>query len=295
MSKAKFRSPNRVLLLFVLPALIFYIVFMLLPALGGIWYSLTDWNGLNRAYRFVGIANYIEALTSDTVFRHSLLFTFQYVVFMVVLENAVALLLAVLIESRRRAKSLLRTVFFVPNMISMIIAGFLWMFIFTRVVPYFAEHSVFRFLDVPWIGDARFSFLAILIVSIWGGAGYLMVIYIAALQSVPAELEEAAAIDGANAPQIFRHVTLPMILPSLTICIFVTLNGSFKVFDVVYALTEGGPGTSTQVVALNIYREAYSLNNRFGYASAKAMLLFAIIAVLTGIQLFLMKRREVEA
>lgn len=283
------------LLGFVLPALVFYAVFMLYPAGGAFWYGMTNWNQLNPTYRFVGLANYVEALTDDPAFLNSLWITLKYVLFMVVLRNLFAIILAISIETRRRTRTLFRTILFMPNMLSMIIGGFVWMFIFTRVLSYIAENSVFKFLDRSWIGDPRYSFAAILITAIWGGVGYLMVIYIAALQGVPQHMKESAEIDGANALQVFWNVTLPMIFPAITIGVFIALSNSFQVFDVVYALTGGGPGRQTQVIALNIYEEAFTGNYRFGYGSAKAMLLFFIIAIVTLVQLWIMKRREVEA
>jgi raffinose/stachyose/melibiose transport system permease protein len=296
MSLHKKWNRTAALLAFVLPALLFYSVFTIAPAAGGIWYSLTDWNGLNPDYHMVGLANYREALTDDSAFGHAVWFTLKYVICMVVLQNAFAILLAVLIESRRRTKALFRTIFFMPNMISMIIAGFMWLFIFTKVLPSIAGMSgLLSFLDRSWIGDPHYSFLTILIVSLWGGVGYLMVIYIAALQGVPKHLREAAQMDGANTLQCFRYVTVPMIYPAITIGIFLTLNSSFKVFDVVYSLTGGGPGRATQVMALNIFEEAFHFSERFGYASAKAMILFAIVFLITLIQLWIMKNREVEA
>lgn len=286
---------NAILLTFVLPAFLFYFLFVLVSASGGIYYSLTNWNLLNRSFDVVGMANYVEALTDDPVFIQALLFTLKYVGAMVVLQNGLALLLAVLVEGRKKDKSFFRTLFFMPNMLSLIIGGFMWMFIFTRVLPYLAEHTVLKFLDQSWIGDPAFSFYSILILSLWGGVGYLMIIYIAAIQGIPAALLESAAIDGAGPFQVFRHISLPMILPAVTIGIFLTLNSSFKVFDAVYALTGGGPGRATQVVALNIFEEAFNMNNRYGYASAKAMILFLIVFLITMIQLWLMKRRELEA
>jgi raffinose/stachyose/melibiose transport system permease protein len=283
------------LLAFVLPALLFYAVFTLAPAFGGIGYSLTDWNGLNPTSHMVGFANYVEALTEDPVFIDSIWFTLKYVIVMVVLQNVIAAMLAVLVESRGRSKVWFRTIFFMPNMLSLIIGGFMWLFIFTKVLSYIAAHSMFGFLDHSWIGDPKFSFYAIVILSLWGGVGYLMIIYIAGLQGVPQQQKEAAAIDGASAIQVFRHITLPLIYPAITIGIFLTLNSSFKVYDAVYALTGGGPGRATQVIALNIVEEAFSFNNRYGYASAKAMILFMIVFLITLIQLWIMKKREVEA
>lgn len=286
---------NAKLLTFVLPAFLFYFLFVLVSASGGIFYSLTNWNLLNRSYNMVGLSNYVEALTDDPVFIQALLFTLKYVGAMVVLQNGLALFLAVLVEGRKKDKPFFRTLFFMPNMLSLIIGGFMWMFIFTRVLPYLAGHTVLKFLDQSWIGDPAYSFYSILILSLWGGVGYLMVIYIAAIQGIPAALLESAAIDGAGPFQVFRHISLPLILPAVTIGIFLTLNSSFKVFDAVYALTGGGPGRATQVVALNIFEEAFNMNNRYGYASAKAMVLFLIVFLITMVQLWLMKRREWEA
>lgn len=283
------------LLAFVFPALLCYVVFFLAPAFGGVWYSLTDWNGLNPNYSFVGLANYVEVFKQDPIFWDSLWFTLKFVIFMVILQNVLAVLLAVFIESKGRSKVWFRTIFFMPNMISMIIGGFMWMFIFTKVLPYIAEHTFLTFIDQSWIGDPTYSFFSILVVSLWGGVGYLMVIYIAAIQGVPKTLKEAAEIDGASAVQVFKNVTLPMIFPALTIGLFVTLNNSFKVFDAVFSLTGGGPGRATQVIALNIYEEAFSMTSRYGYASAKAMILFLVVFIITMIQLRIMKKREVEA
>ncbi|KGE20862.1 carbohydrate ABC transporter permease [Paenibacillus wynnii] len=295
MNLSRKNKQSIILLAFVLPSLLFYAVFTIAPAFGGVWYSLTNWNGLNPTYQMVGFSNYIEALGNDPYFIKSIGFTLKYVIVMVVLQNVIALLLAVLVESRRRSKVLFRTIFFMPNMLSLIIGGFMWVFIFTKVLPVIAEKTGWLLLDQSWIGDPSFSFYSIVILSLWGGVGYQMVIYIAALQGVPKSLSEAAAIDGANSVQNFRHVTLPMIYPAVTIGIFLTLSTSFKVFDAVFALTGGGPGRSTQVIAINIVEEAFRFNQRYGYASAKAIILFIIVLLITMVQLWIMKRREVEA
>lgn len=286
------KKSNRSLTLFILPALLFYAIFTLAPAFGGIWYSFTNWNGLNPNYELIGFRNF-EVLLKDKNFFNSIWFTVKFVGIMVVLQNIIALSLAVLIETRMKTKTLFRTLVFMPNMISMIIGGFMWMFIFTRALPTIANLLNIAALDISWLGDPTFSFIAIIIVSLWGGVGYLMIIYMAALQGVAKNLREAAMIDGANAWQVFKNITIPSIMPAITIGVFVTLNNSFKVFDVVYSLTGGGPGRSTQVIAMNIFEEAYSMNNRFGYASAKSLILFLIILVITLIQLSIMRKKEV--
>ncbi|MBO3282909.1 sugar ABC transporter permease [Paenibacillus sp. FSL M8-0228] len=283
------------LLAFTAPALIFYAIFLLIPTISGMYYSFTDWNGLNPNYSFIGLGNFVESLKEDPDFLNSLWFTLKYVFVMIVLQNVLALALAVLIESRTRTKGFFRTIFFMPNMISTIISAFMWTFVFSSVLPQIAEKTAIAFLGQSWLGDPKVSFFSIIIVSLWNGVGYMMIIYLAALQGVPQSLKEAAIIDGANAFQTLRSVTMPMITHAITICFFLTLNGAFKVYEVVYGLTGGGPGRSTQVITMNIYEEAFSNNFRYGYASAKSVILFAIVLIFTLIQLRVMKKREVEA
>ena len=189
------KNLNLSLLLYCLPALIVYFAFKLFPAISGMYYSLTNWNGLKKNYEFVGLSNFLELLT-DGYFWDSMWFTFKYVIVIVIVTNVIALTLAVAIESRRRGKGLFRTLFYMPNMISMVIGGYMWMFVFTKVLYYLADNWDWTFLDHSWIGDPNYSFIAIIIVAAWGAVGYLMIIYMAALQGVPSNLKEAASIDG---------------------------------------------------------------------------------------------------
>jgi raffinose/stachyose/melibiose transport system permease protein len=286
---------NISLLAFVAPALILYIIFFVIPLISGFWYSLTDWNGLARTYSFIGIKNFIEAFTDDKDFVASIIFTFKYTVVIVILQNIFALGLALMVDSKKKSTGFFRTILFMPNMISMVIASFVWVFIFSKAFATIATVTPFKFLDQDWFGDPKLAFIAIIIVTLWVGVGYMMLIYLAALQGVPQELKEAAVIDGANAVQSFFKVVLPMIMHSITICTFLTLAGAFKAFDIVFALTAGGPVRATEVMGLNIYQTAFAGNMRFGYASAKSMILFLIILVVTLIQLNVLKKREVEA
>ncbi len=287
------KKQNISLILFTLPALAVYIVFKLYPAITGIFYSMTDWNGLSKEYDFVGLSNFVE-MFSDDYYWKSIWFTTKYVVVLLIVANVLALAIAVAVESLKRGKGLFRTVFFLSNMISMIIGGYMWRFIFYKVLYYMADNWGWKFLDQSWVGDTRYAFLSIIIVAAWGCIGYLMIIYLAGLQGVPANLLEAAALDGANRWQKFWSVTFPMIRPALTICIFWTLNSAFQVFDVIYSLTGGGPGRATQSVAVNIYEEAFRGNIRYGYATAKSTVLFLIILVITAVQLKTMQSKEEE-
>lgn len=289
----KKKRENLSLLLFCAPALLVYFVFKLFPAASGVYYSLTDWNGIYKTYQFVGLENFAEIL-GDGNFWKSVVFTLKYVAVLLVSANVIALALAVFIESRPRGKGFFRTLFYMPNMISMIIGGYMWSFIFTRVLYYMADNWGMKFLDKSWIGNPKYSFVAIIIVASWGIVGYLMIIYMAGLQGVPSHLIESAKLDGATDIQCFFKITLPMIRQALTICIFWTLNSGFQVFDVIYSLTGGGPGRATQSVAINIYEEAFSGNIRYGYATAKSTVLFLIVLIITVIQLKSMKKGEQE-
>jgi len=289
-SKAK---QNLSLLLFVAPALIVYLLFKLIPAISGMFYAMTDWNGFYQDFQFVGFANFGEIFT-DKPFWHSVWFTLKFVVVNLLLSNGAALALAYYIESIRKGKSFFRTAYYLPNMISGIISGYMWMFIFTKVLYYFADNWGWAFLDHSWIGDPNYSFIAIVIVSAWNSCGYLMIIYIAALQGVSPQYIEAAQLDGGNGWQIFWKVVFPMIRHALTICIFWSLNNGFQMFDTVYTLTGGGPGRATQTVALNIFEEAFQGNIRYGYATAKSTVLFLIVFSITLLQLRFMKMQEEE-
>lgn len=284
---------NIILLLFCAPALTVYILFKLYPAVTGMFYALTNWNGLKKEYEFIGLLNFVE-IFSDHYFWNSVLFTFKYTIAMVIVSNIVALALAVAVESRRRTKALFRTVLYMPNMISLVIGGYMWMFILTKVFYYLADSWGWRFLEHSWIGNPQFSFFAIILVSSWGSVGFLMIIYMAALQGVPMSLKEAAAIDGASSLQIFQKIILPLINHAVTICIFWSLNAGFQVFDVIYTLTGGGPGRATQSVAVNIYEEAFRGNIRYGYATAKSTILFIIVLIITALQLNIIGKRDVE-
>lgn len=283
------------LLVFVGPALVLFLVVMVIPMGVTFYYSLTNWNGLNPDYKFVGFSNFAEAFVDDMGFRNTFFFTLKYALAMVVLQNAIALGLAVCIDRIKKGKTLLKTAVFMPNMISFVIGGFIWCFIFLNVLPS-AGRSVplLGFLDQSWLGNSTLAFWSILVVSLWTGVGYMMIIYLAALQNIPKEIVEQATIDGANARQRFFRITLPMILPAFTVCFFLTLNGAFKQFDLIYALTFGGPGKSTRVIALDIYFEAFSSNYRYGYANAKSIILFIVVLIVTLVQLRVLKKREVQ-
>ncbi|EFM10047.1 binding-protein-dependent transport systems inner membrane component [Paenibacillus curdlanolyticus YK9] len=293
MTKKWFNAGWMQQLVFTGPATIAFSIIVLLPFVLGMYYAFTDWNGVADTVKFVGFDNFVAAFKDDS-FRSSFAFTAKLTIFAVILTNVVAFLLALLLTQPIKLKNILRTVFFLPNVIGGLLLGFIWQFIFIKGFAAIGKSTDWHLFKLPWLGDEQTSFWAIVIVSIWSGAGYLMVIYIAALINVPQDLTEAASIDGATAWQRMRHIIFPLVMPAVTISLFLALSWSFKAFDVILSLTKGGPFNSTQSVALNIYTEAFQ-NNRYGLGTAKAFIFFLIVAAITTLQVWLTKKREVQA
>ncbi|MEH7179861.1 carbohydrate ABC transporter permease [Neobacillus vireti] len=280
--------------LFVGPVLLAFILIVLIPFFTGIYYAFTDWNGVTGSVKWVGLDNFKYLFTEDKQFQQSFILTTKYTVVAIILTNLIGFGLALLVAQKLKTKNVLRTVFFMPNLIGGLILGFIWQFIFVKGFASIGELTGIPLFELAWLGDAKTAFWGIVIVSVWQGAGYIMIIYIAALQNVPQELIEAARIDGANRFQVLRHITMPLVAPAVTICLFLTTASSFKVFDANLSLTNGGPFKSTEMLALNIYTEAF-VNNRYGIGEAKALIFFIVVAAITILQVTISKKREVES
>jgi raffinose/stachyose/melibiose transport system permease protein len=281
-------------LAFVGPALIFFLVIQIIPFLMGIYYSFTSWNGVSAVVEWVGLENYIKIFKSDPKFFDSFIFTTKFMLASVIISNLLGFGLALLLNAALKSRNLLRTVFFIPNVIGGLLLGFIWQFIFVKgfaAIGNLTDLSVFK---LPWLGDETTAFWGIVIVFAWQISGYMMVIYIAALQGVDQTLLEAARIDGASSWTLLTKIIIPLILPAFTICFFLTISMAFKIFDLNISLTGGGPFNSTQSVAINIYQEAFQ-NNRYGLGTAKSILFFIVVAIFTTVQVMMTKKREVEA
>ncbi|KAA9004839.1 sugar ABC transporter permease [Paenibacillus spiritus] len=281
-------------IVFLWPALIFFLTIVVTPFILGFYYSSTDWNGLdlNKA-TWTGSDNWVR-IWHDEKFWDSLLFTLRFTVVSVIIANVLALGLAMMLTAALKTKKLLRTVFFMPNVIGGILLGYIWQFIFTKGFLTIGEKTGLSFFELPWLGTANTGFWGLVIVFVWQTAGYMMIIYIASLAGIPKDLIEAAKIDGARPHQLFKSVYVPLIMPAITICLFLTISNAFKMFDLNLSLTKGGPGTSTQSLAYNIYSEAL-INNRYGLGTAKALLFFVAVSLITVTQVVLTKRKEVSA
>ncbi|MDC7235851.1 MAG: sugar ABC transporter permease [Spirochaetales bacterium] len=280
-------------LFFVGPIFILFTMFFFVPIISGIVYSFTDWDAINSDFNFVGLKNYIFALSIDTDFVASLGRTFYLAFFNVVLTNVLAMLFASALVSNFKHNNKIRTAIFLPNVISMVICGFIWQVMFTKIIGKFGVATGLGFLDRSWLGDPDTVLFSILLVSLWYGVGYVMTIDIAALQSVNESLIEAASLEGANGWQTFWKVKLPVILPTVMVGVFMNVSGSLKMFDLVFSLTGGGPGRASELAMLNVYREAYQFNN-YGLGSAKAVILSVIIIAITIFQFRITAKNEVE-
>ena len=278
--------------LFILPALIPFLMVVLIPAIWGLGYSFTNWNGISGEVSFVGAANYITIFTSDKDFLSAFIFTSLFAVCAVVLVNLVGFSLALLVTSKVRFSTLMRGVFFMPNLIGGILLGFTWQFIFVQAFGAISKATGWTFFE-NWLSDQRTGFFGLLILVVWQLSGYMMIIYIAQIQNIPDNLMEAAEIDGAGPLQCLRHITLPMVAPAVTIGTFLALSNCFKLYDQNLALTNGGPANSTEMLALNIYNTAFKYNN-FGVSQAKAVIFLLVVAGLGMLQLYFSKKKEVE-
>jgi len=288
------RKDNLLFTAFLFPALFSLIMVIGIPFLLGIYYSFTNWNGVSSDVSFVGFANYLAIFQKDPKFLHAFLITIIYALLNVLVVNVVAVGLALLVTQHLRLTNLYRAAFFAPNLIGGLVLGYIWQFIYNNVI------SSFSFMP-QMLAKPGTSLVAIVITGTWQYAGYIMMIYVAAIQGVPDSLIEAAAIDGATFGQRFRHILFPLIAQSFTICMFLSLTSSFKQFDVNVSLTNGGPAATfmgesihfTELMALNIYNTAFSYN-KMGEGQAKAIIYFLLLLVTSVTQVYFNKKREVE-
>lgn len=276
--------------LFLMPVLAALLLVVIAPLLLGIYYSFTDWNGI-QTKGFVGFDNYI-ALFQDERFLDSLWFTVKFSIMSVILINLIGLSLALIVTAKLKTNKVLRTIFFMPNLIGGLILGFIWQFIFIKAFAGFGSIVGMESLQ-GWLSTPGTGFWGLVILMSWQMSGYIMVIYIAYLEGVSKELIEAAEIDGANAFQRFRHVVFPLVAPAFTVSMFLTLSNTFKLYDQNLSLTGGGPYNSTQMVAMEIFNTAFGRYD-MAYAQAKAVIFFIIVAAIALLQVYLSKKREVE-
>lgn len=275
------------------PIFLLFIIFYIIPIFMGLYYSFFDWNGINMNKTFIGLDNYIELFTTDKNYFQSIKFSMIFTILNVVISNVISILFAVWVNGKLKSSNVLRTMLFLPNIICAVVIGFLWTFIFNQVSTLMYTATGIEWLNIKWLATPKMALISTLIVTIWQGAGYNMIIYLAGLSSIDKSLYESAKMDGANKFQQFFRVTLPLLMPSITICLFLVTASSFKLFDINLALTRGGPGRATMGMALDIYVESF-MQNRMGYGSAKAIVLLVIVSTITLLQVNYTRKKEVE-
>lgn len=279
------KTVKRYFPVFVLPTLIAFLIAFVIPFIMGVALSFTEFRTVTDA-TFVGFSNYVRAFTDDRQFLDALWFTVKFVIVSVIGINVIAFILAMLFTRSLPGTNFFRTVFFMPNLIGGIVLGYIWQLIINGVL-YRYSYSI--------TSDPVYGFWGLVILMHWQMIGYMMIIYIAGIQNIPGDIMEAAKVDGAGAFTTLFRITIPSVMPSVTICLFLTLTNSFKLFDQNLALTAGAPGERTQMVALNIYETFYSRNGYEGVGQAKAVIFFIIVAVIALLQLWLTRRKEVES
>ncbi|MBQ4572599.1 MAG: sugar ABC transporter permease [Clostridia bacterium] len=269
---------------FVLPTFVAFTVVFLIPFVLGIYLSFTEFTTVESA-TWVGLENYIKAFTQDENFKNALWFTIKFTFVSVITINVISFFLALLLTKALKGTNFFRTVFFMPNLIGGIVLGYIWNLLINSIL------GVFGF-DITY--DADFGFWGLVFLLNWQLIGYMMVIYIAGLQNIPKELNEAAMIDGASPFSVLKNITVPMVMPAVTICLFLTLTNSFKLFDQNLALTGGAPARETSMLALDIYNTFYGRIGWQGVGQAKAVVFFLIVAIIAFVQLKITGRKEVE-
>ena len=295
MSDLIYKRNRKRYLLLILPAFILYTFTLVIPLLGGTFpNALTNWNLMKGTKQFVGLDNYIRLL-QDKSFQQAIVFTLILGIVTIIFTNLLAFITAFFLSEKIFGGSISRAMFFLPNIISGVMVSYVWYFIFTRAIPDVGKMLSNHFLsNISWFGTPGFAFAATTIVSVWQGTGFLMILYIAGLQTIPKDVLEAAKLDGCVGIKKIAYIELPLLMTTVTVNLFVSIANSFKAFDIPFALTGGGPGGSTQTIALDIYNDAFG-SFRYGYASAKSVILFLMVAAVTLVQLWITRKKEVQA
>ena len=280
---------------FIAPAFLLFTLFIIVPTLASVYYSFTSWDGLSPTVKFVGLANYREIATGAR-FRNALVNTFLLTFFISILENSMALGLALLVDNVRWWKNFFRSAFYIPVLISGIVSGFIWKIMYN--FNFGAVNTILNAIGMgsarqDWLGIPKLALMMVGVVLVWKGAGYYMIIYLASLQSVSTDIIEAASIDGASPWQRFKHIILPLISGAFTINFTLSLINGLKVFDQISVMTDGGPGFTTETIVYLLYKVGFN-EGRQGFGTAVGIVLLFIIIILNTIQQKFLKSREVQ-
>ncbi|MBI0137057.1 MULTISPECIES: carbohydrate ABC transporter permease [Bifidobacterium] len=276
-------------ILMVFPGVVLLFCFMTVPALMGMFYSLTDYRGYG-GWKFIGLSNY-QNLVKDSSILHSYIFTLGFAFLAAILTNMISLLLAAALTQNIRLKGFLRGVFFLPAVLATIVIGYVFNFIFSQAITSIGKGLHNDFLSRSLLGNPQWAWVAIVIVAVWQACAVTTVIYMTGIESISSDIYEAAKVDGANRRQVFWRITLPLVMPFVAVNMVLQLKNQLQVFDLVVALTNGGPGTATQSISFLIYRNGFQ-GGQFAYQSANAVMYFVLILFISLVQMRLFRSRE---
>ena len=277
--------------IFTVPATVLYCIFFIYPIAIGITYSFTDWNGLAKDFKFIGLANYIEAFTNKR-FQNAVLFNIKFTILAVILVVGISLILALIFNSDIRLKSFFRGIFFFPAVLGMLVVGLIFNEIFYRVVPVIGKAMNISWLSTNILASKSTAMYGVLIVHVWLAVAMATVMLLAGLQSTPMELYEAAELDGANKWQRFRYITMPFLLPVLSVVLILQIKNGLTVYDIIVALTNGGPGGATESLSILIYNHGFK-EVKFSYAIAEAIILTIVICAISFVQTSISNKKKV--
>jgi raffinose/stachyose/melibiose transport system permease protein len=291
MSKQRRTVQVRKFLTFGAIPLSIFLAVLVYPFAQGLFLTFTDWNGFKYT-KLAGFENYTKSF-KDPTFWTTLGFTIKFVIVSVILVNAVAFGLALLVTSKLKSSNIFRTFFFIPNLIGGVVLGVIWQFIFNTALTSIGRKFNFPFLQDSWLNDTNKAFWALIIVTIWQSSGYMMIIYITGLISIEQDVLEAAKVDGASPLRMLTAIKIPLMAQAFTISLFLTMRAGFMAYDVNLALTGGGPYRTTELISMHIFQEAFAFGH-FGTGQAKAVLMFFMVAMAALIQVRVSKRLEVQ-
>ena len=285
----KMSDRQKTYILMVIPALLLFVAFNTIPLITGAMYSFTNYRGYG-SYEFVGLRNYIDLFTDSRV-GNSYLFTFKYAIAGTILVNLLSLLLALGLNSKIKCKSLLRGVYFLPNILGGLIIGYIFSFIFTYIVPAIGSALHIGFLENSILASEKYAWIGVLIVGVWQAVAMNTIIYISGLQTIPGDIYEAGMIDGAGKWQTFKSLTLPMLMPFVSTNLILSTKNMLMVFDQIMALTKGGPAQSTESISYLIYKNGMD-GGQFGFQSANAVVFFVVIVTISIFQMAVTNKKE---
>lgn len=294
MKKNKLKPVNALWFsVFTGPSVLSFALVLVIPFFYGIYLTFTDYNAISTSYQFVGLANYTKVF-SDSIFWKQMLLTLRYVFISAILCNIVGFSLAYLLTSKMKFKGFFRSGFFIPNLIGGIVLGYIWKFLFANVLTQVGKLYEIDWLSTSFLTNTDRAIWALIIVTVWQYAGYLMMIYVAGIVGIPQDIYEAVELDGATGLKKLTRITIPLVIPSFVICLFISISRGFMAYDLNLSLTNGGPYGSTQLAAMHVYQKAFQ-QRQYGIGQAEAVILFAMVAIVSVTQVMMTKRLEVEA